>query len=115
MEKFCSKAMQRNKLSQSPSTIALSCYPDQDPWPSLAITDLLSCCHLMTDKLISHTTCQGNDGGGINGTLLFLLHSLPAYHDGPSSQSFPQQLRIGALLHDQGQETALHMLSLCLK
>lgn len=99
--------------SQNPSTIAWSCYLNRAPRPLLAITDLLSCRHLMADKLISHTARQGNDGGGINGTLLLLLHSLPAYHDGPSSQSFPQQLRITALQYSQG--TVLHVLNLCFK
>ena len=67
----------------------------------------------MADKLISHAAWQ--EGGGINETLLILLHSLPAYHNGPGSQSFPQQLRTAALLHHQGQGTALHAPSLCLK
>lgn len=113
MEKFCSKAMQRNSLSQSLSTIARSCYSDQAPWPLLATTDLLSCCHLMADKFISQTVCPGNGGGGISGTLLIFLPNLPAYHNGSSSQSFPQQLRTRALLDHEGQGTALD--TLCLK
>lgn len=70
--------MQRNRWSQSPSAIPWSRYLDRAPWPLLAITDLLSCYHLMSDKFIGHTAWQGNNGGGINGTLLIFLPSTAA-------------------------------------
>lgn len=53
MEKFCSKAVQRQTESESPATTAWSCHSDQAPWALLAKPDLLSCCHLRADKLIS--------------------------------------------------------------
>lgn len=50
----------------------------------------------MSDKIISHTAWQGNNGGGINGTLLIFLWSLPAFHISQSIHWVPQLCTIRA-------------------